>query len=763
MGRNIKKMIAEMTLEEKAGLCSGRDFWNTKGIERLGIPSLMMSDGPHGLRKQESEADHLGLNESIPAVCFPAGCAMASSFDVELMEHMGETLGEECQAENIGILLGPAVNIKRSPLCGRNFEYLSEDPYLTGKLAASYIRGVQKWSVGTSIKHFAANSQEYRRMSCSSELTERTLREIYLPAFEEAVKASQPRTVMCSYNKINGVFAAENRNLLTEILREDWGFEGAVVTDWGAVNDRVEGIRAGLDLEMPSTNGYNDQKIVRAVKEGKLDESYVDLAVERILKVIFDFTDNRNTEAVFDREADHWKAVEIESECAVLLENNGILPLNRESKVLYIGEFAKNPRYQGGGSSHINSFKVSSALETANKKQRNVSYVKGFSAARDEKNSKDFDKAIEAAKQANAVVIFAGLPDVMESEGYDRKTIEMPKCQNELIEEILKVQPNTVVVLHNGSPVETPWADRAAAVLEMYLGGQGVGEACDRILFGEVNPSGRLAETFPFCLEDTPCYLFYPGNGRTAVYAEGIYVGYRYYDTKKIPVRWAFGHGMSYTEFKYSNLRLSCDKLSDGQVLTVKVDIKNVGDRDGKEVVQMYINDRNITAVRPEKELKGFAKVELKPGETKSVSFEVCKRDLAYYEEEIRDWFAPSGTYKVLVGHASDDIRLEAEFEFITEKLLPMHVDGTTTVGDLLKDVRTSGKAQQLFAGIMSQSIGKTEENNMNSQADEEMLKAILEGVPLKSLVSLGAITGEEQEKMINIFNEILKCDGGGK
>lgn len=762
MKRDLKELISQMTLEEKAGLCSGLDFWHTKPVEWLGIPSIMMSDGPHGLRKQESEADHLGLNESVKAVCFPAGCATASSFDVDLMEELGETLGEECQAEDIGVLLGPAVNIKRSPLCGRNFEYLSEDPHLAGKLSAAYIRGVQKCGIGTSIKHFAANSQEYRRMSSSSELSERTLHEIYLPAFEEAVKEAKPRTVMCSYNKINGTFASENRMLLTEILRENWGYEGAVVTDWGAVNDRVEGIRAGLDLEMPATDGHNDIKIVQAVCDGALDERLVDEAAERVLEVVFDYVDHRKEDAVFDRDADHEKAVRIESECAVLLENNGILPLDPEKKVLYIGEFAEKPRYQGGGSSHINSSRVVSALEAAQEKRRNVTYVKGFPADRDERDAKELEKAVSSAQEVDVVVIFAGLPDVMESEGYDRSTMAMPGCQNELIREVLKVKPDTVVVLHNGSPVETPWADDAAAVLEMYLGGQGVGEACDRILYGEVNPSGRLAETFPVRLEDTPCYMFYPGDGKKAVYGEGIFVGYRYYDTKKIPVRWAFGHGLSYTEFRYSNLRVGNGILKDKETLSVSVDITNAGSREGKEVVQMYISDRNGTSVRPEKELKGFAKVSLQPGEAKTVRFEICPRDLAYYEEEIHDWYAPAGTYRVLIGHASDDIVLEADIEYQTECLLPLYVDGTTTVGDLLADPRTAQAAQQIFLQSPAQTTEQASEN-VESEADKEMLRALMEGMPLKSLVSLGAMTWEQEETVIKTLNGILGNEKRGE
>lgn len=759
MERDVKELISQMTLEEKAGMCSGADFWNTKSIERLGIPKVMMSDGPHGLRKQAGETDHLGLNESVEAVCFPAACATASSFDVDLIGKMGEILGEECQAENLSILLGPAVNIKRSPLCGRNFEYLSEDPYLTGKMAAAYIRGVQKWNVGTSIKHFAVNNQEYRRMSSSSELSERALREIYLPGFEEAVKTAQPKTVMCSYNKINGVYAAENEKLLTKILRDEWGFEGYVVTDWGAVNDRVKGLKAGLDLEMPASGGYNDRKIVKAVREGTLDEAVLDKTVERILKVLFSYVDNRHPEAVFDREADHKKAIEVETECAVLLENNGVLPLKPEQKVVYIGEFAENPRYQGGGSSHIHASRVSSAWETAMEKGRNITYVKGFPCDRDEVDEQQLKEAAEAAKAADVAVIFAGLPDVFESEGYDRTSMKMPECQNRLIEEVAKVQPNTVVVLHNGSPVETPWVKNVAAVLEMYLGGQGVGEACDMLLYGEANPSGRLAETFPLRLEDNPSFLSFGGDGKKVNYREDIYVGYRYYDTKKQPVRWAFGHGLSYTDFSYANLQVSGETMNDTDKITVTAEISNIGKCAGKEVVQLYISDKNGTPDRPVKELKGFTKVMLEAGETKTISLEICARDLSFYHEGLRDWYAPSGRYEIAVGHASDDIRLTKEISFETKKQLPFRVDGATTVGEILADPRTAGVMAQMLEAINN--AAKTEEGQeavsaSDSESDAAMMKALLDGMPMKSLISFG-VPGEQVEAVITQLDALCR------
>lgn len=757
MERDIRKLISEMTLEEKAGLCSGADFWHTKPVERLGIPAVMVSDGPHGLRKQAEAGDHLGLNESIVAVRFPAACATASSFDVDLIHQMGETLGEECQAEDLSVLLGPAVNIKRSPLCGRNFEYLSEDPYLAGKMAASYIRGVQKWDVGTSIKHFAANNQEYNRMSCSSEVDERTLREIYFPPFEEAVTASQPKTVMCSYNKINGTYSSDNEWLLTKVLRDDWGFEGYVMTDWGAIDDRVQGIRAGLELEMPASGGANDARIVAAVKDGTLDESLLDLAVERILKVIFSYVDHRHPEAVFDRDKDHEKAVAVETECAVLLENNGVLPLTGSQKIVYIGEFAEKPRYQGGGSSHINSSKVTSALETAQAKGRNVSYVKGFPSDKDELDDAELAAAVAAAKDADVAVIFAGLPDVFESEGYDRTTMKMPACQDRLIAAVAAVQKNTVVVLHNGSPVECPWADDVAAVLELYLGGQGVGAACDMLLFGEANPSGRLAETFPYRLEDNPSYLFFPGDGKTVTYAEGVYVGYRYYDTKKLPVRWAFGHGLSYTTFSYGDVKLSSDTMDDNGTIDVSVEVTNTGSVAGKEVVQLYVSDQTGTPCRPVKELKGFAKVALAPGETKTVTMTINARDLSFWHKELGDWYAASGDYELLIGHASDDIKKTAAIHFTTAKLLPLHVTGATTMGELLADPRTAPALQKMMQDAMKNSIFSSEENLTGSESDKAMMEAMMTAMPLKSLISFGVMTLDQADGLIAMLNGLVQ------
>ena len=752
--------MSELTLEENAGLCSGEDFWCLKAVERLGIPQVMVSDGPHGLRKQEEEADHLGINESVKSVCFPAACATASSWDVEMLEDMGKTLGEECQAENLSILLGPAANIKRSPLCGRNFEYFSEDPYLTGKMASAHIKGVQSQDVGTSMKHFAVNNQEYNRMSSSSNLSERALREIYLTGFEMAVKEARPKTLMCSYNKINGIYAAENKHLLTEVLREEWGFDGYVMTDWGAVNDRVEGIRAGLDLEMPASGGVNDARIAAAVRDGSLDEALLDQTVENILKVIFSYVDHRHPEAVFDREADHKKAIAYAADSAVLLKNNGILPLDTSQKVVYIGEFAEKPRFQGGGSSHINCSRVTSALESAKEKGRNVIYVKGFPSDQDELDEKELKAAVEAAKAADIAVIFAGLPDVIESEGYDRANMDLPVCQNRVIAEVVKVQPNTVVVLHNGSPVEAPWEKDTAAILEMYLGGQGVGEACDQLLYGEVNPSGRLAETFPYRVQDNPSYLNFPGDGKNVNYGEDIFVGYRYYEAKKLPVRWAFGHGLSYTSFAYGNLRLSSENMADHDTVTVSVDVTNTGNVFGKEVVQLYVADKNGTPQRPVKELKGFAKLSLAPGETKTAVITLCARALSFYHEELHDWYAPSGTYEILVGHASDDIRVSCELKFDTAKILPFEVTGATTIGELMNDPRTAQAMGEMITKMM-QSLGASsggqeergEEGSMGF--DPEKMQAMLYGMPIKSLASFGG--GElDVDVLIKTFAQCL-------
>ncbi|HJD37509.1 MAG TPA: glycoside hydrolase family 3 C-terminal domain-containing protein [Candidatus Blautia ornithocaccae] len=755
MKRDVKAIIREMTLEEKAGMCSGKDFWHLKGVERLGIPEVMVSDGPHGLRKQAAEADHLGLNESIKAVCFPTACATACSFDRDLLEEMGERIGDECQAEDLSVILGPAVNIKRSPLCGRNFEYFSEDPYLASQMAAAHIKGVQSKNVGTSIKHFAANNQEHRRMSCSSEVDERTLREIYLAAFETAIKEAKPDTVMCSYNRINGEFASENHWLLTEVLRDEWGFDGYVMSDWGAVNDRVKGLKAGLELEMPASGGTTDKEIVEAVKNGELDEAVLDRAVERILNIVFKFADNRQ-EGKFDKEEDHKLAAKIEAESMVLLKNEGVLPLPTQGKkIAFIGKFAEAPRFQGGGSSHINSFKITGALEAV-KEVAQVTYAQGYDIKEDVIDQDMLNQAVETAKEADVAVIFAGLPDAFESEGYDRSHMRMPQCQNTLISEIAKVQENVVVVLHNGSPVEMPWADEVKGILEAYLGGQAVGQAEVDVLFGKANPCGKLAETIPYKLADNPSYLNFPGDGQTVEYNEGIFVGYRYYDTKEMPVRYPFGYGLSYTTFEYSDLQLSADRIKDTDTLKVTLKVKNTGDRAGKEIVQLYVADKTGAACRPVKELKNFVKVELQPQEEKTVEMELDKRSFAWYNTQIHDWYAASGEYEILAAASSRDIRLKKTVYVESTIELPIHVHMNTTIGELLENPRTKAVIEGMTDSLiqhMGGSSGDEEEESAASEAiSKEMSLKMMENSPLRTLRSfMGMSTGEIQELIVKL------------
>lgn len=754
--KKIRALIAQMTLEEKAGLCSGDDFWHTKAVERLGIPRTMVSDGPHGLRKQDQKADHLGVNDSIKAVCFPAACATAASFDPEMITRMGEAVGDSCQHEGLSVVLGPAVNIKRSPLCGRNFEYYSEDPYLAGVMAGAMIHGVQSRGVGTSIKHFAANSQEHRRMSSSSDADERTLREIYFPAFEMAVKREQPWTVMCSYNKINGVYASENPWLLTDVLRGEWGFEGYVMSDWGAVSDRVAGIAAGLDLEMPASNGVNDRKIVAAVREGRLDEKLVDLACERILNIVFRFVENARPETPWDMEAQHAQAADIAADCMVLLKNEGeLLPLNKADAVAFIGEFADKPRFQGGGSSHINSFKVTGALEAA--RGLNVTYAPGYDTAKDEANEAMIAEAVQAARAARVAVVFAGLPDSYESEGYDRTHMRLPDCQNRVIEAVAAANPNTVVVLHNGSPVEMPWIGRVKAVLEAYLGGQAVGEAAVRVLYGDVNPSGHLAETFPLKLSDNPSYLYYGGEGNRTEYREGVFVGYRYYDKKEMDVLFPFGHGLSYTTFAYGNLRLDKGGMRDDETQTVTVTVTNTGSRFGKTVAQLYVGAVGGDYLRPVRELKGFQKVALQPGESKEISFTLDKRCFAIWNEEIHDWYAPAGQYEIAVGDSSRHLPLHTEITLTSTVELPRHY----TLDSIFMDLMADPKARRIVQAFRSKARPNEIEADQSEAAGEaisqEMNDAMFRYMPLRALLSFGGdqATADAIDAMLKELNAL--------
>lgn len=752
---DVKALVAQMTLEEKAGLCSGLDFWHTKPVERLGVPSVMVSDGPHGLRKQDEAADHLGVNDSIEAVCMPAACATAASFDRALIEKMGEAIGDSCQHEKLSVVLGPAVNIKRSPLCGRNFEYFSEDPYLAGEMAASFIGGVQSRNVGTSIKHFAANNQEHRRMSSSSNADERTLREIYLPAFETAVKKVQPWTVMCSYNRINGVYASENPWLLTDVLRREWGFEGYVMSDWGAVSDRVAGVAAGLDLEMPASGGINDRKIVEAVRAGKLSEAVVDQACERILAINYRYLENAKPETPWDKEADHLLSAKIAAECMVLLKNEDILPLKKDAAVAFIGEFAAKPRFQGGGSSHIHCFKTTSALEAAKARGLSVTYAQGYCADEDTASEEQIAEAVAAAKAATVAVVFAGLPDAYESEGYDRSHMAMPACQNRLIEAVAAANPRTVVVLHNGSPVEMPWLGRVAGVLEAYLGGQAVGIAAVDVLYGETNPCGHLPETFPRQLSDNPSYLFYGGEGNEADYREGVFVGYRYYDKKQMDVLFPFGFGLSYTTFACSDLRLSADSITDNDTLTATVTVTNTGARAGKAVVQLYVGDKESTVKRPVRELKGFEKVPLEPGESRDVTFTLDKRAFAYWNTRLHDWHVESGAFTIAVGQSSRDIEASAEVTVESTVRVPQ----TFTMNSIFRDIFADPKAREVVMPMlegMRKTLGGASEGEQPAISPEMML-SMMNDMPLRGVLSFGggAVTQEAFDQLLNKLNAL--------
>ncbi|MBQ4609030.1 MAG: glycoside hydrolase family 3 C-terminal domain-containing protein [Clostridia bacterium] len=753
---DIKSVIAQMTLEEKASLLSGLDFWHTKPVERLGIPSVMVSDGPHGLRKQDDQADHLGVNESIKAVCMPTACASAASFDRDVLRQIGEAVGDACQHERVAVNLGPAVNIKRSPLCGRNFEYFSEDPYLAAELATSIVKGIQSRNIGVSVKHFAANSQENRRMSSDSIVDERTLREIYYPAFESAVKDGRAWTVMCSYNRLNGEYASQHRRLLTDLLRGEWGFDGYVVSDWGAVSDRVKGVHAGLDLEMPASGGTNDKRVVDAVRAGQLDEKDVDLAVERILTIHQRYLDNARPDTPWDMEAQHQLSRRLAAECMVLLKNeDGVLPIRSGEKIAVIGKFAREPRFQGGGSSHINCFRIESLMD-ALEGTEGVAYAQGYDIVTEEPDEALIAEAVEAARKADKAVIIAGLPDAFESEGYDRTHMRMPKCQVELIRRVSQANENTIVVLYNGSPVEMPWIGCAKAVIEGYLGGQAVGGATKDVLFGDVNPCGRLPESFPHQLEDNPSYLTYGGEGDVAVYSEGVFVGYRYYDRKKMDVLFPFGYGLSYTTFAYSNLRLSAQSITDQDELTVSVDVTNTGAAAGKEVVQLYVGDRESTVFRPVRELKGFEKIFLEPGETKTVTFTLGKRAFAYWNVQLHDWHVESGEFTIEIGRSSRDIALSCEVSVSSTTEIPVRFTVDSIFDDLMKSPKAMAKLAPLIDSV-KRSMGFGGESEAASAAiSNEMMEAMIRYMPLRTVGSFsgGAMSYDQLSALVDAINE---------
>ena len=761
---DIEKTLNQMTLEDKIALCSGANFWETKKYDAYGIPSLFLCDGPHGLRKQENAADMLGVNSSRPAICFPAEVTTAGSWDPELLTQIGAAIGEEAKEQGVGLVLGPGANLKRNPLCGRNFEYFSEDPYLAGKLAAGFIRGVEAQGIGTSLKHFAANSQELSRFTSDSVMDNRTLRELYLTAFEIAVKEGNPSTVMCAYPKLNGTHCSDHKELLTDILRDEWGFDGMVVTDWGAMNDRIEGFRAGCDLNMPGGSDYMEKEVLAAVKAGTLPERCVDDSARRVLKMVFRAAETLREQTSCDYEAHHALAKRAAIEGAVLLKNEGgILPLKQDARIAVIGAMAKSVRYQGAGSSHINPTKLSQPLDHL----PGAVYAPGCDD-RGDTTDELIAEAVETAKNAEIAVVFAGLPDRYESEGFDRDDMKMPEGHLRMIEAVAGANPNTVVVLLCGSAVECPWADRVKGILYMGLPGQAGGEAIADLLYGRANPSGKLAESWPYRYEDVPSSEIY-GKASDALYQEGIYVGYRYYNKSDVPVRWSFGYGLSYTAFTYSNLVVSDN--------TVSVTVKNTGMLAGAEVVQLYIGAPQDGVHRPVRELKGFQKVFLQPGESRTVMFPLTDRSFALWQE---GWKVPTGQYTVSIGGLNAAIEKRGEtlpipvwqtgswHQSCTGK--PNQADWETMLGRhytplvlkkgsfTMDNTVMEMKDYSLMMKIMFKAVEATIAKGFDGKKDYEnpefrMLMNSSAGSPLRSMMISGGIKGGVMPGMLEIAN----------
>ena len=737
MAKDIKSIISKMTLEEKAALCTGASNWSTTPVERLGIPEMIVSDGPHGVRRV-ADVRSMG-QKSLPATCFPTASCTASTWDVDLIKQMGIALAEECIALNVDVLLGPGVNMKRSPLNGRNFEYFSEDPFLAGELAANFINGIQSKGVGTSLKHYAANNQEFQRFSISAEIDERTLREIYLPAFEKAVKQAQPWTVMCSYNKVNGTFASEHHQLLTEILKEEWGFEGLVVSDWGAVRNRVSALKAGLDWEMPGPQDLRVKAVVEAVRSGDLSESTLDESVRRILRIVFKAKETAKGNGTFDVDAHHELASKIATEGVVLLKNDGLLPLKDHQHIAVIGRSAETAHFQGGGSSHINPTKVAMPYKELQARAENaeLTYAEGYPTDNSFQQGM-IDDAVKLAQSADVALLYIALPTFKESEGYDRHDLDLTLQQIALIKAVSKAQPRTVVVLNNGAPVAmSEWIDDVSAVLEGWMMGQAGGAALADILFGRVNPSGKLAETFPLKLTDTPSHINWPGGAGKVHYGEGIFIGYRYYDAKEIPVLFPFGHGLSYTTFEYSNAKVSSNNFKDVDGLTISVDVKNTGKLAGKETVQVYVHDQKSDLIRPVKELKGFAKVELQPGETKTVSIHLDFRAFAYYHPEHKQWITEDGGFDILIGASSADIRSRLTTTLQSTLDLPCILDIESTLREWMADRRGRQVLGSLYEQIESQvrRLFAGENRYGNTKSGEQVTEQTVMGMDIMDMM----------------------------
>jgi beta-glucosidase len=730
---HIRKIIGQMSLEEKTALCTGASNWETTAVERLGIPAMFVADGPHGLRKVES--DSLGA-KSLPATCFPTASSTASSWDRDLLYEMGQAIADEALALGVDVVLGPGTNIKRTPLCGRNFEYFSEDPFLSGQLAAHFIQGVQDRGIGTSLKHYVANNQEYQRFTINAVIDERTLREIYLPAFEMAVKQAKPWTVMCAYNKINGTYGSEHHQLLTEILKEEWGFEGLVVSDWGAVHDRVAALEGGLDLEMPGPQPKRVAAVVEAVKAGELDEAVLDESVRRILGIVFKAQATAKRKA-FNAEAHHALARKIAAEGMVLLKNDGILPLKKAEKIAVIGRAAQQAHFQGGGSSHINPTQVDVPFVELGKMAEGAELLYAEGYPEDDSFAQTLiDAAVAAAQEGDLALLYLGLPSFKESEGYDRADLDLTVQQVALIKAVTAVQPRTVVIVNNGSALAmSEWIEGTAAVLEAWMMGQAGGGAIADVLFGKVNPSGKLTETYPLKLADTPAHINFPGGNGEVRYGEGLFIGYRYYDAKEMPVLFPFGFGLSYTTFEYSNPQVSATTFKDRDGVTVSVDVTNTGKVTGKEIVQVYIHDAESNLVRPEKELKGFAKVELDPGQTQTVQIPLDFRAFAYYHPGYNQWITENGEFEIRIGASATDIRGNQSITLESTLELPCILDRESTIREWLEDPagkEAFGPIFQMMQVQMTSTFADAEEGQESIGMD--MMGFLME-MPLLSIL----------------------------
>jgi len=783
------EIVKKMSLEQKAAFVSGYDYWHLEEAPELGLPKIQITDGPHGLRKQNPDGKDVGLGNSFPATCFPPASTSSCSWDEELLKEEGEALGEECLQEDVSTILGPGTNIKRSPVCGRNFEYFSEDPFLAGKCSAGLVNGVQSKGIGTSLKHFACNSQEAFRMVINEVIDERAMREIYLTAFEICVKEAQPWTIMNSYNRINGVYASQNEWLQEKVLRDEWGFEGLVVTDWGASVDRIPGLKYGTDLEMPSSGALNTKKIIAAVNSGELEEAVLDRRVDTVVDLIVKSKPALEKKYKYDVEAHHRLAQKVAEGSMVLLKNEDkILPLKKGQKVAVIGEMAKAPRFQGAGSSVINPTKIDNAFDELKKLGVDVTYAQGYEKSKDEINSALVSEAAEAARKADVAVVFVGLTEEFEGEGYDRESIDMPNSHNNLVAEISKANPNTVVVLAGGSVVHISWLDSVKALLNSGLGGQAGGAAVANILTGAVNPSGKTSETYPLSFSDNPTYGNYPGGPVTSEHRESVYIGYRYYDKAEKDVLFPFGYGLSYTTFVYNDIKLSSKEIKDTDTVTVSFKIKNTGDTDGAEVAQLYVADKESTIFRPVKELKGFKKVFLKAGEEKEISIDLSKRAFAFYNVEFGDWQVETGEFDILIGASSRDIKLsetmtvvstsdakipdyretapayytadingmkDSQFAAVYGQSLPDSEPDTSKKIDIyccLNDARHTkwgGKICRLIEKIMSK-MGSAE------NGDGKMLAAMATQIPIRNFIamSMGVFSPAMADGLLQILND---------